>query len=104
MDIDLAQVETSKVISQIKEKLIEINSKPFRFSKYFVTSFPSSPLAIDKQTVKDSAEGLLGLQIRLAIEFANLIKNDDIGSIMNISSIMGNYHLKWKMYETEKKK
>ena len=64
------------------------------------TSYPASSLTIDKQSVKDSAEGLLGLQIRIAIEFANLIKKDDLGSIVNITSIYGKVSPRPSMYET----
>ena len=100
LDIDLAKEENSKIISQIKEKLIELKSRPVGLVNNAFTSYPASSLTIDKQSVKDSAEGLLGLQIRIAIEFANLIKKDDLGSIVNITSIYGKVSPRPSMYET----
>ena len=102
LDINLFTEETSKVISQITGKLFELKSRPLGLVNNAFTSFPASSLAIDKQTVKDSAEGLLGLQVRLAIEFANLINNNDQGSIVNISSIYGKVSPRQEMYETVK--
>ena len=102
LDIDLGREEISKIISQIKEKLIELNSEPRGLVNNAFTSYPSSSLAIDKKSVKDSAEGLFGLQVRLAIEFANLVKNNNQGSIVNISSIYGKVSPRPSMYETVK--
>mgnify|MGYP001162675100 CR=1 FL=1 len=100
LDIDLAQEESSIIISLIKDKLIELRSKPIGLVNNALTSFPSSALAIDKQSVQDSAEGILGLQIRLALEFANLIKDCNKGSIVNITSMYGKVSPRPRMYET----
>ena len=101
LDIDLSKEENLNIISQIKVKLTQLDSTPVGLVNNAFTYFPSSSLDIDKQSVQDSAEGLLGLQIRLAIEIANLIKNDQ-GSIVNISSIYGKVSPRPSMYETDK--
>ena len=100
LDIDLRQEESSKIILQIEEKLIELKSRPRGLVNNAFTDYPASYLSIDKQSVKDSAESLFGLQIRLAIEFAHLIKNDDVASIVNVSSIYGKVSPRPSMYET----
>ena len=99
ININLADNEISKIISQISEKLNHLNSEPFGLVNNAFTSFPNSSLSIDKQTVKDNAESFLAIHIRLSLDFANLVKQNNKASIVNISSIYGKVAPRPNLYE-----
>ena len=99
LDIDLSMEENGKIISEIKKKLNDLGSKPVGLVNNAFTSYPSTALSIDKESVKECAESFLGLQTRLTLDYANLIKNNDRGSVVNISSIYGKVAPRPKMYD-----
>ena len=89
IDSDLSVVGPCELLPLIHSSVSSTKSSLAGLVNNAFTDYPCSALAVDSDTVHSCAEGLLGIHIRLSLAVAELLKANQGGSIVNISSMYG---------------
>ena len=89
LDQDLSVVSDHVLSSLIENCIVNSDSLLVGLVNNAFTAYPSSSLSVDKPTVYSSAEGLLGIHVRLSLAVSELLKVRQGGSIVNIASMYG---------------
>lgn len=89
IDQDLSEVSGQTLLSLIEEAVSDTNSILVGLVNNAFTHYPAGPLSVDSCTVSLCAESFLGIQVRLALAVAELLKVRKAGSIVNVASMYG---------------
>lgn len=89
IDSDLSIDGPSELVPLIHSAVSGVKSSLAGLVNNAFTDYPCTALAVDTGTVHSCAEGLLGIHIRLSLAVAELLKANQGGSIVNISSMYG---------------
>ena len=89
LDQDLSSVSSDELALLIHGCVSDADSVLVGLVNNAFTTYPSSALSVDTNTVQLSAESLLGIHVRLSLSVAELLKVGDCGSIVNVASMYG---------------
>ena len=100
MNQDLSTISEDIISSLIKEYVFNADSLLVGLVNNAFTAYPSSALSVDTNTVHSTAEGLLGIHVRLSLAVAELLKLGHGGSIVNIASMYGHVSPRPNLYSS----